>query len=343
MQKPFPELTVLRLVTSVSPPILLPDSFLGGTAPRLRSLDLSNVLFPGLPKLLLSATHLVKLDLPDIPRPGYIPPGAMATTLSALTSLEFLRLGFQFRHTLESRCLPPPPLTHSILPGLTNIEFYGTSEYLEVILARIDSPRLNELYITFFNEIIFDTPQLFQFTNRSPALKALEKGCIASYGVDISVRIPPQASYRDKLIVTFPYTALGWRLLVCTPSLPPVSTLEDLYIDVDLDWLQDDVENPLWLENMFWLETTIWLELLHPFSAVKNLYLREEYVPSIAPALQELVEGRATEVLPTLENIFLEGFQPSGSLHEGIGTFVAARRLTSHPVAVSHWDYPDEW
>ncbi|KAF8488427.1 hypothetical protein F5888DRAFT_1292515 [Russula emetica] len=52
MQKPFPELTVLCLA-SVSPPILLPDSFLGGTAPRLRSLDLFNVPFPGLPKLLL--------------------------------------------------------------------------------------------------------------------------------------------------------------------------------------------------------------------------------------------------------------------------------------------------
>ena len=44
---------------------------------------------------------------------------------------------------------------------------------------------------------------------------------------------------------------------------------------------------------------------LRSFVAVKNLYLLEEFVPRIAPALQELVGGRMTEVLPTLENIFL--------------------------------------
>jgi len=45
-----------------------------------------------------------------------------------------------------------------------------------------------------------------------------------------------------------------------------------------------------------------------------------------------------TEVLPTLENIFLEGLQPSGPLQEDIEKFVAARQLTSHSVVVSRWD-----
>jgi hypothetical protein len=39
---------------------------------------------------------------------------------------------------------------------------------------------------------------------------------------------------------------------------------------------------------------------------------------------------------------FLKGFQPSGPLHEGIEKFVAARLLTSHPVAVSGWDGRDD-
>jgi hypothetical protein len=41
-------------------------------------------------------------------------------------------------------------------------------------------------------------------------------------------------------------------------------------------------------------------------------------VPRIAPALKELVEGRTTEVLSTLENIFLEGFQPLGPFHDAV-------------------------
>jgi hypothetical protein len=44
--------------------------------------------------------------------------------------------------------------------------------------------------------------------------------------------------------------------------------------------------------------------------------------------MQEVVRERMIEVLPTLENLFLWGFQPSEPVHEGIEQFVAARQLT---------------
>ena len=152
----------------------------------------------------------------------------------------------------------------------------------------------------------------------------------------VFVRFSSQASDYGVLRLQIPCAAPEWQLSsleqVCTLSLPPVSTLEGLYITKErydrgrrLHW-PDDVDN------------TLWLDLLRSFVAVKNIYLSGEFVPRIAPALQELVGGRTTEVLPTLENILLEGFQPSEPLHEGIEKFVAARRLTSHPVAVSRWD-----
>jgi hypothetical protein len=341
MRKPFPELTDLHLSLVSAPEPILPYSFLGGTAPRLRSLKLSNSPFPGLPKLILSATHLVVLDLLNIPYSGYIPPEAMATSLSALTNLESLYLQFRYprpRPAIESRRPPPPPLTRSILFSLTKFRFKGASEYLEEILARIDAPRLNELHITFFNQIIFDTPQLFQFISRRPTLRALEKGHIEFNSKAIIVKFPSQTSHYRVLSVEIPCTASEWQLSsleqVCTLSLPPVSTLEDLYI------LEDRILQRRWQDDV---ESTLWLELLHPFVAVKNLYLSEELVPCIAPALQELVGGRTTEVLPSLENIFLVWFQPSGLLHEGIQFFVAARRLTSRPVAVFLWDVERHW
>jgi hypothetical protein len=332
MQKPFQQLTDLHLSIDGGLESILPDSFLGGTAPRLQSLNLHGVPFPGLPKLLLSATHIVSLLLNDIPHSGYIPPEVMATSLSALTNLESLRLEFRCpppRAALESR--RPPPPTRSILSSLTMIIFKGVSEYLEEILARIDAPRVNELHITFFNQIIFDTPQLFQFIGRRPALMAPETGHIIFNSKAIIVKFPPQTSEYDILCVRVPCTASEWQLSsleqVCASSLPPVSMLEDLYIFEDREnpprW-QDDVEN------------TLWLDLLRSFVAVKNLYLSDESVRHIAPALQELVGGRTTEVLPTLENIFLDSFW-SSALPEGIEKFVAARRLTSHPVAVSRW------
>ena len=338
MQKPFPELTHLQILLYElyrSGPIL-PDLFLGGNAPRLRSLELESIPFPGLPKLLLSATHLVHLDLFNIPPSGYIPPEAMATSLSALTNLESLHLWFRCprpRPALDSRRPPPPPLTHSILPSLTEFRFQGTSEYLEEILARIDAPRLDGFHIAFFNEVIFDTPQLFQFISRRPALMTPQKVHIAFNSKAIVVKFQSQTSDYDVLSVKILCRAPDWQLSsieeVCTSSLPPFSTLEDLYI------FEDRMFPPLWEGDV---ENTLWLEVLHPFAAVKNLYLCEKFVPRIAPALQELVGARTTEELPTLENIFLEELQPLGHVQEGIEKFLTARQLTSRPIAVSRWD-----
>ena len=340
MQKPFPELTDMRLgVVNDNPPIL-PYSFLGGTAPLLRSLRLSNVPFPGLFKLLLSPTHLVDLDLSDIPRSGYIRPKAMVTGLSILTSLESFCLSFRSprpRPALESLGPPLPPPIRSILPSLTKVRFKGASEYLEEILAKIDAPRLNELDVTFFNDITFNIQQLFWFIGRRPTLRALEKGHFTFDSAAVIAKFSSQTSDYGVLSVKILCAASDWQLSsleqVCTSSLPPVSTLGDLYI------VEDSFSNLRWQDEV---ENILWLDLLHPFVAVKNLYLSDEFVPRIAPALQELVGESTTEVLPALENIFLEGFQPSGLLHKGIQTFVATRQLASRPLSVSRWDKDSE-
>jgi hypothetical protein len=78
-----------------------------------------------------------------------------------------------------------------------------------------------------------------------------------------------------------------------------------------------------------------------------SIYGREESLlaPRIAPALQELMGGRTTEVLPNLQNLFLDGFQPPEPVPESIGLFISARRLTNHPVAISilERDSEKEW
>jgi hypothetical protein len=72
MQKPFPALTDLTLKSYYESPSVLPDSFLGGSAPPLQTLALNQIPFPALPNILLSATELHCLELLNIPRSGYI-------------------------------------------------------------------------------------------------------------------------------------------------------------------------------------------------------------------------------------------------------------------------------
>jgi hypothetical protein len=106
MQVPFPELTYLELSSHDETPPVIPDSFLGGSAPRLRYFNLTGIPFPGLPKVLLSATHLVQLCLYNIPDFGFISPEAMvalltgkpkvclhASALSSLLSTNFISKG----------------------------------------------------------------------------------------------------------------------------------------------------------------------------------------------------------------------------------------------------------
>ena len=87
-----------------------------------------------------------------------------------------------------------------------------------------------------------------------------------------------------------------------------------------------------------YIKNNLWLEPLLSFTNLKNLYLSQDFAPHIVSALQEHIGGITTEVLPTLQNIFLEGLRPSGTVPEAIGQFVAMRQVTGHPIIVSPWD-----
>jgi hypothetical protein len=338
MQQPFPALTRLQLWPRDKTVPVIPDSILGGSAPRLRTLFLDSIPFPGLPKLLLSATHLVHLDLRRIPHSGYISPETMAICLSVLIRLENLFIGFESPRSRPDRKTPRLPLpTRALLPVLTDLWLNGVGEYLEDLVARINAPLLDNLDITFFHQLIFDTPQLRQFITRTPKLKALAHD---EAFVDFS--------YRD-VLVTLPQTSDGRQRrlhlgISCGPSDWQLSSLAQFcgssfpqaFIPVEHLYIVE-VKFP----QMHWqdgIESIQWLELLHPFTAVKNLYISREFVPRIAPALQELVGETVAEVLPALQTLFLEEPLPLGPVQETIGQFVDARQLANHPVAVSHWE-----
>jgi hypothetical protein len=121
MQEPFPALTVLQLWASETASAL-PDMFLGGSAPRLQTLVLRGIPFPGLSRLLLSATDLTYLGLERIPHTGYISPEAMVTCLSALTRLTHLHIEFESPASRPDR-RGPPPLTRVILPAPQRVAF----------------------------------------------------------------------------------------------------------------------------------------------------------------------------------------------------------------------------
>jgi hypothetical protein len=82
------------------------------------------------------------------------------------------------------------------------------------------------------------------------------------------------------------------------------------------------------------VDSSQWLEFFRPFSAVRSLYVSKTLEPLVTAALGELTGERTMEVLPALESLSLDELEPSGSTHDNMESFIAARRLLNHPVVV---------
>ena len=330
MDEPFPILTDLRihgLEMDAGPAGMaeLPDAFLGGSAPHLQSFVLEGVIFRALPNLVLSATHLHHLQLLDTPHAGYIPPEVMVTFLLPLHSLDRLVIGFT---SPESRPLQmrPPPSTHALLPSLTHFQFNGASEYLMDFIVRIDTPMLEELQMILFSDVIPDISQLHKFIDRTDRLKTFIQAEVYFRSWEVQAIFKPHADIGLDIACQVSDSPLSSMMRLLEQLLPIPARVEQLE-------LHEFVIEDEWQD----VDDSQWLRLLSPFVSVKSLYVSVGLGPFLASVLEELAWDKATEVLPRLDNLFLEGL---GSLlvEENIDSFVSMRQLTGHPVVVQRWE-----
>jgi hypothetical protein len=199
-------------------------------------------------------------------------------------------------------------------------------------MARIDAPLLDHLHITLFHQSIFHTPQLTQFISRTSKFKTHDTAHLIFSDVFASVTAFDERLC-FKIICSQSDRLLPSLTQICSSVFPRAVHLavEHLFI----------LENPIAQPPLPWqdgVENSQWLDLFHPFTAVKHLYMSSEFMPRIVPFLQDLVEERVAEVLPALQNIFLEETLLFGPVHEAIGQFIGARQLAGHPVAISRWE-----
>jgi hypothetical protein len=248
-----------------------------------------------------------------------------------MTTLEYLRLVFrssQSRLDPENRPLPPP--TRFVLSTLTELRFEGVHEYLEDLLARIDAPRLDRLFIVFFMDFNFDLPQLHRLIGHFEEFNTFDHAGVWISAGSIRLRLSPKTVVDDDrwlvLQIKLKCRTSEWQLSslaqICSLSFPIISASEELEI-------RDCKFIPLsqWKGNM---EDIQWVKLLNPFTTVKDLYLTNEIAQRVCGALSR---ERATEVLPALRNIFVGGssLQP---VQEAMTPFVAARQLSGHPIVI---------
>ena len=141
MNETCPMLSYIRLWADDETAPVLPDSFLGGSAPLLETFWLRGIPFPEVPKLLSSASGLVILRLEKISDSGYFSPEALIDGLASCAMLQALLIDFVSPH-------PRPDLTREQntspsripLPYLICFGFEGNGAYFHKLLRRIENP-----------------------------------------------------------------------------------------------------------------------------------------------------------------------------------------------------------
>ena len=326
MRQTFPNLAVLFIWWRDAPvlPASLPAEFLGGSAPRLQTIQLGGISFPALPTLLLSTSDLVSLELYNIPPNGYISPEAMVVGLAALPRLNRFTVLFQLATSRPDR-MHPPPVTRTVLPALTTFEFQGSSEYLEDLAARIDAPQLDEINIYYLNQLVdFQVAQLSGFIDRSvgPKLALLKYAQVSFHNRGVTFDMSRETGqYPKQVSTTINSQGFDWQVLHMAQVLSQFSTTLSLSAAVNLKL---EVETG-WAGPTEAMDEVDWRYLILHFPTMKTMYVSQELAEHIALALEHIFAG----AFPSLDLIFLEG-QSASSVEK----FLAARKFSGRPVTV---------
>ena len=338
MLGPFPALQGITFEASDvdSSIVVVPDSFLGGSAPQLEWFTFHGFPFPALPTLLSSTTNLDDLQLTGILRSGYISPEVMVTCLSAMPRLSTFRFQFHSPESFPNReCRQRPPLARATLPALRDLFFGGVNEYFEDLITRIDTPVIHVLETTYFHQHIYDFSQLSQFIGRVEAFKlpAYVNIRLLNGAAEVSVSSQITTNKPARLLLGISCAELHLQLRyfvqVCSSSLLPFSDAESLAIS-SVYRLQRSQWEPT-------LDDFLWLDLLYTFSVVKNLNIDKNILTLVAYTLKDVVKERITGVFPAIQELSVGEHLPSGPVLRAIEKFATARGL------FTRLDRPHRW
>ena len=290
----FPVLTHLELLHNADDNVVLPvDGFLGGSAPCLQQITIVGFFVPELSTRLSSCRDLVSLRLSDI---GHTTPMAMVASLAVLTKLQTLDIDLWFSDD-EERTRHPP--TRVVLPALSSLTFpfRAQREYMEDFVACIDAPRLDSISVDVEHCELGNPsiPQLTEFVGRSDfKFRDAEVEIFYSDVVKSRYRRVSPGGYESKIWMTSEIRHDLDVAQAVNQTSAMNSNVDRLTINaVGLRFdSRDKIE---------------WLDLLLSFTAVETLHVCVAFTKEIVHAFEEMSMEMATQVLPALGSIHLEG------------------------------------
>jgi hypothetical protein len=304
MDEEYPILEYLIIappLEDTSTVLILPETL---QAPHLRHLVLVGFALPIGSRLLTTAVGLVTLCLYMDDPSTYFHPNALLHWLSFMPQLEMLVIFFFFpvpNREIERQLTRTPIIT---LPDLRVLWFRGVSAYLEALVHRITTPRLEELQITFYNQLTFSVPRLVQFMSTTENLRFdTAKFWFDDNQVHVEVYPPGEA----KMKATFAIFVCCWHLDWQVSSVAQIfNSLGHLFSVVEHLTFEHE-EHSQSSEEHNEVDRTEWRKLLRPFRNVKTLLIDNGLVEQLSRSL-DLEDGeRPLELLPELQELRYSG------------------------------------
>jgi hypothetical protein len=246
-----------------------------------------------------------------------------------MPQLEDLEFGFAFpvpNRDVERQLTHMPITTHITLPNLRLFRFRGVSAYLEAVLCRITTPRLEILLIRLFKQLTFSIPRLAQFMNTTENLR-FDNAEIVFRDKSTYMRTFASEADKDAFFVTVDCCHLDWQV----SSVVQLSNARSqAFSAVECLTLIHEVHSQSPEENNE-VDRIQWRNLLRPFSTVKTLRVGDGLVEEVSRCLRSEDRELPLELLPELQELtYLGGGDTGGAFT----TFIDARRNAGRPVTV---------
>jgi hypothetical protein len=300
-------------------------------APNLHHLILWGFAFPIRSRLHPTATGLVTLYLTITHPSAYFQPNVLLQWISFIPQLECLAilLAFPVPNCDVERQLTHTPITTPIitLPNLRLFWFRGVSAYIEAVLCRITTPRLETLQIGLFKQLTFSVPRLAQFMSTTENLR-VDNAEIRFKDKNVDMWMSSREADTYAFVVWVDCWHLDWQV----SSVAQISNrLSQAFSTVEHLTLEYEVHSQS-LEGHNDVERIEWRNLLRPFSNVKTLRVEDGLVEQLSHCLR-LEDGELPlELLPELQELTHIGSRDTG---DAFTSFIDARQNAGHPVTLT--------
>jgi hypothetical protein len=330
---PILEYLIVSPWTKDSTVLMLPETL---QAPHLRHFALRGFACPIRSRLHPTAASLVTLYLAIDHQSAYFAPNILLQWISFMPQLESLEIDFSLpvpNRDVERQLTHTPITTQITLPNLRLFWFRGVSAYLEAVVCRITTPRLETLYIQFFGQITFSVPRLPQFINTTETLR-FDNAVIMFKDKRIDVLMNFRGADRWAFAIAVECWHLDWQVSSAeqiSNSLSQVfSAVEHLALEHEVHSQPSEEHNDV--------DRIEWRKLLRSFSNVKTLHVDDVLVEELSRCLR-LEDGELPlELLPELQELTYSG---SGDTNDAFTSFIDARQKAGRPVTqVRHTPSP---